>query len=333
MLHELNEKDLSAVIYPTQKDDTVNIAKYLKEIEREIQKTHKELDNSLQLSRLESMLRNYNGEDRLVSSFDLAEKIKLAPPERKIITNIGRLDDILGGFRNKQLIVIAAPTKNGKTSFCIDLTSRMKEYNPTWLPFEEPAEELIQKFLDRNEQPPFFYTPERMTGNTLLWMEKKIIEAKVKYGSEIIFIDHLHFIVSFSSERPDLVIGQTMRDLKKIAKQWNVIIFLIAHLKKTQLVSAPSLEDLRDSSFIAQEADTVIMLWRKTNKEAGEYIITDETIVSVQANRRTGKTGNITLKFKDGKFLEVDEHHEDNVRRLASKKTDDDWEGASSWGK
>lgn len=331
MIHELPENEYQDVINPPHRDETLNVEKYLKEIEKDINSTHKELDNSVQLQRLEDVLKIYRGDDKIISSLELAEKIKNAPPERKIMTKIGRFDDILGGFRNKQLVVIAAPTKNGKTSFCIDLTTRLKEYNPMWLPFEEPAEELIQKFMDRGEAPPFFYTPERMTGNTLLWVEKKIIEAKVKFGSEIVFIDHLHFIVPFTGDRPDMVIGQTMRELKKIAKQWNVIIFLIAHLKKTQLIKAPSLEDLRDSSFIAQEADTVIMLWRKTKMESGEYIILNETVVSVQANRRTGKTGNITLNFKDGKFTEVDMNHSDEVRRIETKKVEEDWEEVKNW--
>ena len=93
-------------------------------------------------------------------------------------------------------------------------------------------------------------------------------------------------------------------------------------LKKTKLTTAPDLEDLRDSSFIAQEADTVIMLWRKTERESGEVVISNEVVISVQANRRTGKTGNITLKFDNGRFLEVDKNHKDNERR---KTAGDSW--------
>jgi hypothetical protein len=48
-----------------------------------------------------------------------------------------------------------------------------------------------QKFLDRGEQPPLFYVPEIMTGNTLLWVEKKIIEAIAKFNSKVVFISTL----------------------------------------------------------------------------------------------------------------------------------------------
>ena len=68
----------------------------------------------------------------------------------------------------------------------------------------------------------------------------------------------------------------------------------------------PDIEELRDSSFIAQEADTVIMLWRQTKRVNGEVVITDNVNVSVQANRRTGKTGNVKMFYSQGKFLEHD---------------------------
>ena len=323
MIHDLKGEQITKLMAnPKETEGQTDIAKFMKELQKEIITANDEHKKEIDMSRLEQMMQDYNGDDKLISSLDVAARIKSSPPEVKHMTGMNSLDNIIGGFRNKQLVVIAAPTKNGKTSFCIDLTARLRPLNPLWLPFEEPADELVGKFMERGELPPLFYTPERIRGNTLLWVEKKIIEAKVKFGSQVVFIDHLHFIVPFSSERQDLMIGQTMRELKKIAKQWNVVIFLIAHLKKTKLTTAPDLEDLRDSSFIAQEADTVIMLWRKTEREAGEVVISNEVVISVQANRRTGKTGNITLKFDNGRFLEVDKNHKDNERR---KTAGDSW--------
>lgn len=278
---------------------------FILDLEGQIKNLDNEIESQKQFIRLSEVVKLYQGEDRVISSTEIASSLKSRPPEARLKTGHILLDGILKGFALKQLVVIAAPTKNGKTSFCIDMTTRMKETSPLWLPFEEPAEELVQKFLDRAEQPPVFFTPEKMTGNTLAWVEKKIIESKVKYGSQIVFIDHLHFIVPFSMERQDLRIGETMRELKRLAKQWNVVIFLIAHLKKTRVDVQPDLEDLRDSSFIAQEADTVILLWRKTKRENGEVVVLDEVNVSVQANRREGKTGNVKMTFNNGRFYET----------------------------
>ncbi len=288
------------------------IAKFIKSLKNEIEATKKDAEQEEKLVRLQEIAKNYAGDDKLITFADVAERIKTRPPEKQIFTGYKGLDEILKGFRPTQLVVISAATKSGKTTFCIEMTSRMAAENPTWLPFEEGAEELVQKFLDRDEQPPHAVTPQTMTGNTLEWVEKKIIEAKAKDNSGIIFIDHLHFIVPFQSERQDLAIGHAMRELKRMAKQWNMVVVLIAHLKKTRVDKSPTLEDLRDSSFIAQEADTVIMLYRESHRDdEGDINTTNNVNVSVQANRRTGKTGNVKMVFREGRFLEQDWRRED----------------------
>jgi hypothetical protein len=48
----------------------------------------------------------------------------------------------------------------------------------------------------------------------------------------------------------------------------------------------------------------VIILWREATRGRGEVVITDNVTVSVQANRRTGKTGNVKMVFKDDHFYE-----------------------------
>ncbi len=283
----------------------INAKTFLESLEKEMKRNKEELYSEQRLLELKEIAKQYDGEGKVISSLELAELMKNEPPEKKIVSGITGLDNILGGFRERQVIVIAAQTKSGKTSFCIDLTSRLKEENPLWFPFEEGARELIQKFIDRKEDPPLFYTPEQTVSNTLNWIEMKIIESIAKYNSKIVFIDQLDFIVPFQTERHDLMIGKTMRDLKGLAKKWNVCIFLIAHLTKTQMDKQPDLEDLRGSASIAQEADTVMLLWRQMERGVnGEVVITDKVNLSVQANRRTGKTGNVKLLYDNGKFIE-----------------------------
>jgi len=282
----------------------MNINEYLKNLEDEIKQTKEDIDKEASLNRLKEIAKVYNGEDKIISSTELVEKIKNRKDEFKVMSEIPTLDSLLKGFRLQQLIVISAPTKNGKTSFCIDLTTKMPEHHPLWIPFEEGAEELIQKFIDREESPPLFYFPATNAEYSLPWVEKKIIEAISKYDSRVIFIDHLDFIVPMGGDRHDLRVGQAMRALKGLAKKWNIIIFVISHLTKTRPTEQPDINDLRNSSYVAQEADTVIMLWRQSKRQDGEIITTDNTTISVQANRRFGKTGNIKTVFKDGKFIE-----------------------------
>lgn len=294
----------------------MKIEDFIKKLEEEIKVTKKDAYDAQTLLRLKEVASQYQGDDRVITSDELVEEIKNRPEELKMMSGIQKLDDILNGFRPNQLVVLAAPTKNGKTSFAMDLTLKMKEYSPLWFPFEEGADELVIKFLERKEEPPRFCVPKKNSVNNLEWIEQKIIESIVKYNTKLIFIDHLHFIVPFSQERQDLKIGETMRELKTIAKRWNVCIVIIAHLKKTKLDRSPDLEDLRDSSFIAQEADTVILLWRQSERQNGEVVITNNVNLSIQANRRTGKTGNIKLVYEDGHFYEAEWKALDDIEKV-----------------
>lgn len=293
------------------------IEQFIKDLSNEVkEETNPEVSN--RIIQLQNTAEEYAGEDRMVSSLEIAEDLKTREPQPVISTGFSDLDKILTGFKETQLIVVSAATKSGKTSFCMDMTLHMKDYNPAWFPFEEPAEELIQKILDRGEQPPLFFTPKHITGNTVTWIEKKIIEARAKYDTRIVFIDHLHFIVEMG-DNVSQQIGKTMRELKRIAKQWDVAIVLIAHLKKTRMEEQPTLEDLRDSSFIAQEADTVLLLYRDAKKINGQVEITNNVNVSVQANRLTGKTGNVQFVFENGKFIQKD-WERDEIDEMADGK-------------
>ena len=285
------------------------IEDFINRIEEEIHQNKDEEIRCEQLKRLkeaEERLRDYDGKDAIISSYDIAKRIESRRYEYKMHTRFTDLDKILDGFRLEQLITLAGATKNGKTAFAMELSTRLKEHNPMWLPFEESAEELIRKFLERGEKPPLFYTPKELTDKNLRWVEERIIESKIKYDTKIVFIDHLHYLVPFGTQRPDLEIGKTMRDLKTLAKKHNICIVILCHLKKTQPLDKPSLDDLRDSSFIAQESDTVIMIWRVAVKGELGIEMGNDVIVSVQANRRTGSTGNIKMSFTGNHYYEFD---------------------------
>jgi replicative DNA helicase len=110
------------------------------------------------------------------------------------------------------------------------------------------------------------------------------------------------------------MIAKTMRELKGLAKKWDILIFTVCHLQKAKMDSQPTLEDLRGSSSIGQEADTVILLWREMKKEGGQVIISNNVNVSIQANRRYGSTGNVKFVYDNGKFTEKEWETEAQLR-------------------
>lgn len=282
------------------------IENIIKRLENEIITTQIGLNKTESLDRLKEIAKVYKGEDKIISFSEIADRIRNEKEETKFMSGYSGLDSLLKGFRPQQLITVSALTGSGKTSFLMDMTCKLKDQNPLWFPFEEGAEELIRKFIERGEEPPRAFTPENMKSNTMEWLESKIVESIAKYDTKIVFIDQLDFIVSMQGENHSLNVGQTMRDLKGLAKKWNVVIFIICHLTKAKMDTQPTLEDLKGSSSIGQESDSVILLWRETTRVNGELVITDNVNVSVQKNRRHGKTGNIKMIYSNGKFIEED---------------------------
>ncbi|MDE2233689.1 MAG: AAA family ATPase [Patescibacteria group bacterium] len=277
-------------------------------LEQEIRLEQQGTEQYESLERLQQIAATYEGEDRIISSLELWEDIKNAPPERKILTGFEEFDRILEGFRETQLIILSGITKHGKTSMAIELTIRLKEEHPLWFSFEEPAVDLVRKFVERNEEPPLFFTPKKMLGNSLEWVEKKIVESIAKHNSRVIFIDHLGFLQDSVNARNDenmaYKIERIVRSLKQMAVRWKIVTVLLCHLTKTKIDTNPSFDDLKGSSAIAQEADTVMILWRNTKREGGKIVITNETNLSIQANRRVGRTGNIRFIYQNGRFKE-----------------------------
>ena len=95
-----------------------------------------------------------------------------------------------------------------------------------------------------------------------------------------------------------LYIGETLRSLKRMAVEHNVIIFLVSHIRKTDTEKDPELDDLRDSSFTAQESDIVLMLKRLREKDMyGTYHFENTAKLLVRKNRRTGTLGGIQIAY------------------------------------
>lgn len=258
------------------------------------------------LRRLQIAASYYTGEDRVISFEEIGKGLTSKNDEIKIFTGWKKFDEIIGGFRPQQLVVVSALTKSGKTSFLMDLTSRISAYTPLWLPYEESSEELVRKCLERGLKPPVAFSPAVMKSTNMDWIERRIVESIAKNNTRVVVIDQLDFIVPFGGDNRADRIGDTMRKLKDLARKWGVVIFLICHLQKTQMDTQPTLEDLRGSSSIGQEADTVVILWREARREKGKMVVTNNTNVSVQANRRKGTTGNVEMVYDNGVFEESD---------------------------
>lgn len=259
--------------------------------------------------------------------YDLVDRIKKEPPAIKTPTGLKKLDDIIGGFEGGRLYVLSAPTKNGKTTLAQTLmfNQALAGFGSIFFSFEMGWKEVTKKFQKMEElvksqvELPLFIPIDihRESGDLQLdWIVDSIIKCKKQNPTlSLVVIDHLHFLLPLSElKNTSFVIGGIVRKLKRIAVSLEISILLISHVKKISDDKVPTFNDIRDSSFITQEADVTMMMWRLKSKEAAkridddndENIYTNRAFLSVELNR-DGDTGKFKLVHNGVMFEEYNE--------------------------
>ena len=252
-------------------------------------------------------LKVYDGVDKVVSFSELKEKMKNMPAIPTFNTGITKLDELCEGFETGELWIVSGWTKMGKTLLCQTMTKNfaLQGIYSLWFTFEITA----RKFLEQFDDSVVGYLPSQLKDKDLNWIEARIVEAKEKYGTKVIFIDHLHYLFDiFISRNPSLDIGGITRRLKGICLEHEVIIFLVAHTSKTSSQTEPTDGDIRDSSFIVQDSDGTLLVWRVGTKINGEVVFEEDSIVSVALARRSGVRGKkVRVKYVDDVLVEMED--------------------------
>ncbi len=133
-------------------------------------------------------------------------------------------------------------------------------------------------------------------------MDDNSLLSKLRYfavtGHKFIFLDHLSIVVSeYAAEGGERErIDTLMTKLAKFVKEFNVTLFLVVHLRKSDLTrvsfelgAVPSLDDLRGSGTLKQLSWVVIALAR--NQQHENELAANTTELSVLKCRLTGRTG------------------------------------------
>ena len=231
-----------------------------------------------------------------------------------------------GGMAGSDLILISGRTGEGKTTLAQTINYHLSQIGiPTaWFSYELSIRELWRKFEDMGIKAEDFrgYAPKPNQGDKISWIKEKILETILKHNTQVVFIDHLGFLIPETDESNarkfevnfSSYLGQLTRQLKNIAVQNNIIIILLAHTRKTK--DSLDIEDIAHSGGIAQESDFVFMIERlklKQNKSKWETkqaetegdVDSPYSRISLQKNRRTGLKKFIKAELKQGRLQEV----------------------------
>ena len=249
---------------------------------------------------------------------------------RGLKTGFVDLDNILKGMKNEDLIILSGASTTGKTTIALNMINSMLKDKKKVLvfllegrifffierlmsieagrPITELSKEELQELKTRyTDYQLYFYS-----GSQSLLAVDKIVEktkaCKKLYNIDLMVLDHLHKIVERGKDNYSALVGRTVSELKNVAVDAKIPVICICHIKKLAKNAVPSMQDLRDSSFIHQDADVVLMLW--SNLE--DQMARDNVVLKVLKNK-TGQDG-VDLFFmfnrKTGQFIPVEMDHE-----------------------
>jgi replicative DNA helicase len=250
--------------------------------------------NILKKMKDEERLFNYDGAGKIIDSHEAFKKY-LENTKRAgqgLRCGIQSLDEKIGEFKPGTLTIISGHTGHGKTLLMCSLINDFIAYGKDCLIF---SLEMGLNILSRFRTLPTFYLPDENVESTVQWVREKIHEAKLKHPEiGAVFIDHLGYLETaehVQNRGNSLLIGDMVRYLSRVAKEFNVCIFLGAHTKDTEFnKDRPSADDIRDSGLIKREADYVLIIWRllKEDTDPKDKIYTEYSRINLAKQRFTG---------------------------------------------
>jgi replicative DNA helicase len=261
-----------------------------------------------------------------------------------ISTGLADLNRCMNGWQPSDLIVIAARPGMGKTAFALHFAkaSAIKNTPVCIFSLEMSDTRLSQRLILSNGGIESDHiksgkmTPEDWSAfhksvgqlETLPIYIDDTAAASLRYISAVarnkarrnecslIVIDYLQLVESpqengYASKNREREVAEISRGLKKLAKETNVPVILLAQLNRgveSRADKTPMLSDLRESGAIEQDADMVIFPWRPEYYDPDGI---DENGVSIRnlvqlviAKNREGDIRTITCK-KSADFSQI----------------------------
>ncbi len=269
-------------------------------------------------------------------------------------TGFRDLDRTTHGFQRGDLIILAARPSMGKTAVALNLAMNVAGYQKdeavAIFSLEMSAESLAMRLLSaksrvegdclrtgRNISNDYWNRINEAgdtLSNTKIYIDdkssikvpeifSKCRRLKNEQGLALILIDYIQLITGNSGGRGEVnrqqEVSEISRSLKALARELDVPVIALSQLSRnveSREDKKPQLSDLRESGAIEQDADIVMLLFRKSYydseaKEEAERTGSEELEINI-AKHRNGATRRITLAFEanTNALMNIERHAE-----------------------
>jgi replicative DNA helicase len=220
-----------------------------------------------------------------------------------ISTGLKKVDAMTQGFVPGELMIVSGQTSHGKTQLSnnIMLAAAKNDHKVMFITMEMTKQETADRFnmLTRDEDIGEGKIFLNMRSDLAYTDVTKLIEKAKEKGCDMVVIDHLHYF-SRSVENATQEVSKIVKEFKSAAIVYELPIILICHVRKMAPKKHPTIQDLRDSSLIAQDADMVLIVWRDESPGATNP---NEVEVTLWKNRNRQKKHRRDFLYADGMTL------------------------------
>lgn len=247
---------------------------------------------------------------------------------RPISTGFTSLDNVIGGFRRDELIIVAARPSVGKSAIALNFALYAISQVPTLFFSQEMSRtELANRALAFQSEVPLHVISgtKRATADDVerlvraaevraeneLWIDDRpnLSAAEVARATRramrrrnvgMIVVDYLQRMKHdrAAGETTTRQVGETAKQMKTLARSCRVPVVCLAQLNREvegRGDGKPKLSDLRDSGEIEQEADIVLMLHPHPPNPADP---TRQQIDVLVEKQRNGPKSAVTLDYR-----------------------------------
>lgn len=263
---------------------------------------------------------------------------------RGLGTGFTQIDSILSGLQASDLIIVGARPSYGKTTFVLDIARQAalggksvgifslemskdqvidrliasQAQVPLWRLRtgrlnDELEFSLIQQSLDELSKASLFI--DDTPSPTTLQMRSMARRLQIEHGLDLVIIDYLQLVQSRTgSDNLVQQVTEISRGLKSLARELKVPVIAVSQLSRqveNRETKIPRLSDLRESGSLEQDADVVLLLYRK-DRDRQDLPEEEQNIVDVIiAKHRNGPLGNVQLRFDPERvsFRNIDTRH------------------------
>ncbi|HOT98903.1 MAG TPA: replicative DNA helicase [bacterium] len=321
-----------------------------------------ELIDGLQSELLKISSRNreiiaQEAKDLMATAVSDIDSSKGRPGLSGITTGFKQIDYFTAGLQKGELIILAARPSMGKTSLMLNIaqSASLAGKNVYLFSLEMSTRQLALRMICseaavnshhvrtghfNNEEHERLVKAAAKLGNCQLKINDRaadlaeivgIAKREAENGKlDLICIDYLQLISArfAKSDTRDREIGTITRQLKGLAKELDVPVLALSQLSRVneaQKARRPTLNALRDSGNLEQDADTVIFLHSDQyyERESADSEQLDEWQTDVMiAKQRNGPTLDIPMLFRRQftRFYPIDGIHENDTERARANE-------------